>query len=95
MGSRVTYDVRLLRELWAKNEETRIIAQRLGVSSSTVQKEAQRLGLCKRPRRRVAYRFDGEPTAEQVAEYEQRRAEVWAKHLSDKRSGTLSRGTNV
>jgi hypothetical protein len=53
------------------------------------------LGLCKRPRRRVAYRFDEEPTAEQIAEYEQRRAEVWAKHLSDKRNGTLSRGTSV
>lgn len=93
--SRAFYDVPLLRELWARNEETRIIARRLGVSSSTVVKEARRLGLCKRPRRRVAYAFDQEPTQEQIAEYEQRRAEVWAKHLEDKRNGTLPRGTNV
>lgn len=95
MTARMSYNVPLLRELWAKNEETRLIAERLGISSSSVVKEARRLGLGRRPRRRVGYEFDEEPSADQIAEYERRKAEVWARHLEEKRNGTLERGTSL
>lgn len=90
MSRRIPYDVALLRELWARGEEGRAIAQRLGISTTTLSKEASRLGLPKRPRRRASFMADDEPTPEQVAEYESRRAEVWQRHLEAKRNGSMA-----
>lgn len=76
-------DKPLLWELWADHSLQREqIAERLGISNSTLSKLQARLGLPSRPRRpRAQYEVD--PTPEEI---EERKREVRERNMARKRA---------
>lgn len=85
MVRRREYDVRELFRLWHDHTlQIREVAERLGLPCSTLVTEARRRGLPHRGRLKRSYQqsHEEEPSPEELAEIERRKAEVRERHFA-------------
>lgn len=74
----------ILHQMWMAGETCEAIGKRLGVSTSTAHKLAQRYKLPKRPKPMRTKTVD--PTPEEI---EIRKAECRAKHMAERQAETI------